>query len=65
MGHAGLRQHVPVKAPQTAVAARVMQDPVATDALVHHAQRAAAVVVMTGLQPAGKLIRPAPVGIDR
>ena len=55
MRHAGLRQHVAIEATQAAVAADVVQDAVAAEALVHHAQRPAA----ARDEPPRKLIRPA------
>ena len=41
MAHAGLGQHIAVEPPQSAVAAQIVQDPVAAEALVHHPQRPA------------------------
>ncbi len=56
MRDAGLRQNVAVEAAQAAVAADVVQDAVAAEPLVHHAQRAA---VAARDQPPRKLVRPA------
>ena len=56
MRDAGLRQNIAVEAAQAAVAADVVQDAVAAEALVHHAQRAA---VHARDEPPRKLVRPA------
>ena len=55
MRHARLRQHVAIEATQAAVAADVVQDAVAAEALVHHAHRAAA----ARDEPPRKLVGPA------
>ncbi len=60
MGHAGLRQHVAIEPPQPAVAAQIVQDPVAAEPLVHHPERPAA---LPGDQPPGQLVGPAAIGV--
>ena len=56
VGHAGLRQHVPVEASKPAVATQVVEDAVAAQPLVHDTERPPAV---PRDQAAGKLVGPA------
>src|SRR5262245_56944683 len=60
MGGARLCQRVAVEALESAIAAHVVQDAVAADALVHHAYGPAP----ASREPPRKLIRPAMVGIE-
>jgi hypothetical protein len=61
MRYAGLRQHVAVEASETAVAANVVQDPVAAQSVVDDADRASTVRD----EAAGQLVGPSAVGVDR
>ena len=62
VGDPGLGDHIAVEAAQAAVAADVVQDPVAAEPLVHHPHRPPAAA---RLEPAGELVGPAAEGVRR